>query len=193
MLGLWIPDEQHGQFMRAAKRADKTLSEWLRDLGAREIAPPTTTTLTEFKGVPPVARAGAVQPKPGEAVLLVDAEWMKPRRTAAEIAAVIPGVKVGLLPNNGAIITEPQKTYQFAEDHDPNSFNVGNAPVEEVHIKPWLPVWRVLAPKVESEPGTFWDEIGRLAPGFKPAVAFWKLSLEAQAAALDEKYPLEVE
>jgi len=32
--------------------------------------------------------------------------------------------------------------------------------------------------------------MARLAPGFRPTQAFWRLSLEAQAAALDERFPL---
>lgn len=40
MLGLWLPEEQHGQFARAAKAEGMTLSDWLRDLGARKVAQP---------------------------------------------------------------------------------------------------------------------------------------------------------
>jgi len=34
--------------------------------------------------------------------------------------------------------------------------------------------------------------MARLAPGFKPKPAFWQLSIEAQAGALDKRFPLEL-
>ncbi len=54
----------------------------------------------------------------------------------------------------------------------------------------WLPIWRKLAPERETDPATFSAEMARLAPGLKPTPAFWQLSVEAQAAALDKRFPL---
>jgi hypothetical protein len=54
----------------------------------------------------------------------------------------------------------------------------------------WLPTWRKLAPERETDPATFSAEMAWLAPGLKPKPAFWQLSIEEQAAALDERFPL---
>lgn len=37
---VWLDEDRIGQFERAAKRENKSVSEWLRDLGAAAIAPP---------------------------------------------------------------------------------------------------------------------------------------------------------
>ena len=103
-----------------------------------------------------------------------------PSTVAEKLAAMVPGVRRG------------------AEVFGANSalnpgVNIGDAPVEDVPTRPWLPVWKRVCPMKENDPGTFWDEINHLAPGFRPTQAFWKLSLFGQASWLDENHPLEAE
>src|SRR5712692_8714147 len=93
-------------------------------------------------------------------------------------------------PRGGTVVMPPQAEFHTAERQDSNSFNVGDAPVQKVTTGPWLPLWTKLAPKINDDPTTFHEEMARLAPGFRPTQAFWRLSLEAQAAALDERFPL---
>lgn len=195
LLMLRVDEEQHGQFTRAAKAAGKTASAWLRDLGAREIAPPTTT-LTAHSGPPLVAGSMPVPALQGGAILHVEAERGQRRKTAAELVDSIPGVRLG---GFGGIdmATNPQEALDSAnaliDKWAQEPYYVGNAPVEEITTKPWLPLWTKLVQKINDDPDSFYEEVNRLCPGFKPTQAFWKLPIERQAAALDEKYPLEAE
>lgn len=98
-----------------------------------------------------------------------------PRKTAAELAASIPGVRLG----------------GFGGMDMP--IDVGNAPVEDVATRPWLPLWTKTVLLINDDPDTFYETMARLAPGWKPRQEFWSLRLERQAEVLDEKYPLEAE
>lgn len=57
MIGLWLPDEQHGQFSRAAKATGKSLSDWIRDLAAAAIAPPKPM-ITAYSEPMPISQPG---------------------------------------------------------------------------------------------------------------------------------------
>jgi len=56
-----------------------------------------------------------------------------------------------------------------------------------------LPVWTKLVQKIKDDPDAFYEEMKRLAPGFKPGQGFWRLPVDKQAAALDLKHPLAAE
>lgn len=55
LIRLWLAEEQSGQFDRAAKSAGKSVSEWLRDLGAAAIAPPASGSAAVISTTLPAA------------------------------------------------------------------------------------------------------------------------------------------
>lgn len=178
MIGLWISDEQHDQFVRAAKRDSKTVSEWIRDLCLRAIAPPTNTVLSAAPiDSPTVAMAfvdSVAVTEAGAAVLMVDSEHSAAvavesamrRSRSAEIAASVPGLRVGLPPDY----------------RTPTKYQINLT---------WAEIWPGLVTKINDDPDTFYEEMKRLAPGFKPKQDFWKLSVKSQVSALQERYPRE--
>lgn len=93
-----MEEEKHGKFERAAKAVGKTVSGWLRWLGEREVAPPSNEAiLAHSRGY-------------GQTTKRID---VPAKRTAAEIAAMIPGVRLGLETES----PEPQATpYDLASD-----------------------------------------------------------------------------
>lgn len=85
-----VTEDQFAQFGRAAKRAMKSISEWVRDIAVNAIAPPPTTILGAARpGSNVVVRAGYVEASLGAPVLMVGPENNHigvRRKTAAEIA-----------------------------------------------------------------------------------------------------------
>lgn len=159
-----VETEQYEQFTRAAKVAGKTPSAWLRELGAREVAPP----------VPRPAGAYLSGPQAQVVSGLISERGETPRKmTPLELAAAIPGVRLG---GFGGMDLPVQ---------------VGNAPTEDVATKPWLPELRRLQSLGEWDPGTADEEFKALCPNFRPPKGWLGLSLEKRAAYLDEKCPLE--
>lgn len=164
-----ISEEQKAQFERAAKAAGKGLSEWFRDLGAREIAPPA-----------PAATQNRIAESDHRSV---PTEPRGPRMTAAELVRKIPGLSLGFGGAKGASgnLGGPS----VAEDEP---IDIGDAPVEDVAS--WLDKWTELRRMGESDPGSAHEEMQRLAPKFKPPRGFMQWPLRQQAAYLDEAFPL---
>ncbi len=140
--------ERLSQFERAAKRVEKTVADWLHDLGVEAIAPPAPRSNARS----PIERDfGEV--KPGDLV---------PRKTAAEIAASIPGVNLCI-----------GQSFDKSEQLNSEIIDVGDMPVEEVQA--WFPELQRLAALYFEDPSTAIDELqtqmhGKKAPG---AYASW--------------------
>lgn len=79
-----IEEDQDAQFELAAKSAGKSVSEWLRDLGAAAV------TRAELDPIPR-------------------------KITAADIAASIPGLRVGLNPGSPETATTDQASLAFVQ------------------------------------------------------------------------------
>lgn len=180
-----VDKRERKQFARAAKAAKKTLSVWVREMAERESKPrqpapvaPVTTTLSaaliDSPAVAMVSVDSVAVTEAGATVLMVDSEHPAAvavesamrRSTPTEIAANVPGLRVGLPPNY-----RPPTKYQ-------------------INLT-WAEIWPGLVTKINDDPDTFYEEMKRLAPGFKPKQNFWKLSVKSQVAALEERYPLE--
>jgi len=63
IIGVRVDEEQSAQFERAAKAVGKSVSEWMRGLGAREIAPPD-----EYEVSPVLEHAAKAEPGFGKSV-----------------------------------------------------------------------------------------------------------------------------
>lgn len=170
IIGVRVEEERLEQFERAAKREGKKLSEWLRDLAITEIAAPLSSVVREKR-----------TPQPA---------YGTTRLSPAEIAASIPGVKLGTAPE--AFIGEDGQMFQFAVAQDPNSFDVANAPTEEITTKPWLPELTRITKLSEFDPGSATEELNALIGSlFRPPKGWMAWSLQKRAAYLDETHPLE--
>jgi hypothetical protein len=95
-ISMRLPTEQKEQFERAAKRDGKTVAAWLRDLGARAVAPPMPSGPYEARGYSDSAMTTLREGKPPETFMPTSGP-SRPRKTAAEIAASIPGVSAGVM------------------------------------------------------------------------------------------------
>lgn len=167
VIGVNLTDEQLGQFERASKAAGcRTVAAWLRDLGAQAIAPPkpavphsTQAAFEEKLGLPPEMRTTKL-------------------RTAAEIAASIPGLSVGLgtswpTSENGGVT------------------HIGDAPMVDLDTRPWLPELVKLQRRGEFEDVT--EDFTALHGGsFRPPKGWAQWSIERRASWLDANHPLEV-
>jgi hypothetical protein len=129
------------------------------------------------------------------------------KQTAAAIASRIPGVQLGITAKD-----EPRDmcdgrgeceiSYPYWHDlvalenrttENGGSVHVGDAPVEDVQTRPWLPELKRITEMGECDPSSAADEFQRLLGGEKRLAKKWQqMPVQQRAKWLDENYPLEV-
>lgn len=167
IIGVRVNEDRHGQFERAAKRDGKKVSEWLRDLGIAAISPPVPRTTP----TPPDTRSIAAFSRGDD----------QPRSKAQELAATIPGLRVGfgVSPSTGDLpAIAPASSNEV--DSDAKLF------------KPWILELQRLQRMGEVDPGEAADEERRKldSVGFQTPKGWMRWTLEQRADYLDQHHPL---
>ena len=175
-----VDGEQRGQFECAAKRDGKKVGEWLRDLGAVAIVPPTI----ERSHNPPM-QAPVVVESPIAKVAQV--ERPSGSSPGAAPSSPLPGSAAGFGKDAMAFLAERgiKVGVKVAEVVD-----VGDAPVEDVKTRPWLPELKKLMAKGEFEDVT--EDFNALyGRQFRPPKGWSVWDLARRAQWLDANAPLE--
>lgn len=160
IIGVRVSDEQRGQFERAATAAGKSVSAWLRDLGAAAIAPPKA--------------AANVFSRPGDYEVRQFAEGEKPRSYPAPAIPPRPPIPP---------VESPEDLARARKNAPPLPANTANTaaalPVEDYWSRKFAH-WDSRGQAGEQEKAEAFQEL-RLPRGI------WKLS--EQLAWLREHYP----